>query len=160
MEEQKNPADIQGSSEVYRTIRAQVEHYENAINQRVIWLSIGQSFFFNVYAMLVTGKAPTKPLMDKQVMLGTVFPFAALLIAIFTFFDVIATMIYLSRLKNRYESVAGGENTDSVYPPIYGRFRDRLFQHISPVLIPFVFILVWLYLILFDHQLLHVLIVK
>lgn len=31
-------------TEIYKTARAQIEHYDNAINQCVIWLSIGQSF--------------------------------------------------------------------------------------------------------------------
>ena len=153
MKNETNTDEISPSSEVYKTNRGQIEHYDNAINQRVIWLSIGQSFFFNVYAMLVTGKAPNPELMTKQKMLAVIFPFAALLTAIFTLFDVIATLIYLRKLRLYYEKATQNGKPDENYPPVYGRLADRISQHISPVLIPLVFITTWVYLLFYDHHL-------
>lgn len=153
MANETSPHELTPTTDVYKTNRAQIEHYDNSINQRVIWLSIGQSFFFNVYAMLVTAKAPTPDLLNKQKMLAVIFPFAALLTAIFTLFDVIATLVYLRKLRRYYENSTKDITSDKLYPPIYGRPRDRFFQHISPVLIPLVFILTWLYLLLDDHHL-------
>ena len=46
MESPTDIKDILPSTEIYKTTRGQIEHFENAINVRVIWLSIGQSFFF------------------------------------------------------------------------------------------------------------------
>src|SRR3978361_263891 len=132
--------ELTPTTDVYKTNRAQIEHYDNGINQRVIWLSIGQSFFFNVYAMLVTAKAPTPDLLTKQKMLAIIFPFAALLTAIFTLFDVVATLFYLRKLKRYYESAITNIDADKMYPPVFGKPADRIFQHISPVLIPMVFI--------------------
>ncbi|MDB5017993.1 MAG: hypothetical protein JWQ84_2825 [Mucilaginibacter sp.] len=153
MANEKSSKEISPSTEVYKTNRGQIEHYDNAINQRVIWLSIGQSFFFNVYAMLVTGKAPTPDLMSKQKMLAVIFPFAALLTAVFTFFDVVATLVYLRKLRRYYERATESRESDKLYPPVYGRPIDRIFQHISPVLIPLVFIITWVYLLFYDHHL-------
>jgi hypothetical protein len=153
MEEKKPGEEIKPSSDVYKTNRGQIEHYDNAINQRVIWLSIGQSFFFNVYAMLVTAKAPTPDLFSKQKMLAVVFPFAALLTAIFTFLDVIATLIYLRKLRRYYEDATRNIEPDKNYPPVYGRPIDRIFQHTSPFLIPLIFISTWVYLLFYDHHL-------
>lgn len=152
MENNKSTEKLAPATDAYKTNRGQIEHYDNAINQRVIWLSIGQSFFFNVYAMLVTAKAPSPDLMSKQKMLAVIFPFAALLTAVFTFFDVVATLNYLHKLRRYYEQATQNDQ-DKDYPPVYGRPIDRVFQHLSPVLIPLVFILTWAYLLFHDHHL-------
>jgi H+/gluconate symporter-like permease len=141
-------------SELYRVSRAQIEHHDNAVNQRVIWLSIGQSFFFNVYAMLVTAKAPTPPLFAKQQMLAVIFPIAALLVAIFSFIDVIAGLFYMRKLRTNYKGETDGSSHENYYPMLNGNRQDRFFQRISPVMIPFIFIVTWVYLLMFDHQLL------
>lgn len=139
-------------SSIYTVTRTQIEHYDNSVNQRVIWLSIGQSFFFNVYAMLVTAKAPTPPLFAKQQMLAVVFPIAALLVAIFTLVDVIAGLFYLRKLRLNYKGVTDGSSKENLYPMINGNKRDRFFQRLSPVMIPLLFIATWLYLLLYDYN--------
>lgn len=139
-------------SELYKVTRGQIEHYDNAINSRVIWLSIGQSFFFNVYAMLVTAKAPTPQLMEKQKMLAIIFPIAALIVAIFTFIDVFAGLIYLRKLRLNYKEATNGSSGEKPYPMLNGNKFDRSFQRVSPVVISLVFILTWLYLLLYDHK--------
>lgn len=141
-------------SELYRISRAQIEHHDNAVNQRVIWLSIGQSFFFNVYAMLVTAKAPSPELFTKQQMLAVVFPIAALLVAVFTFIDVVAGMFYLRKLRLNYKEATDGSSHENYYPMLNGNKRDRLFQRLSPFMIPVIFIITWIYLLMYDHQLL------
>jgi hypothetical protein len=139
-------------SELYTVTRAQIEHYDNAINSRVIWLSIGQSFFFNVYAMLVTAKAPTPELMNKQKMLAIIFPIAALIVAIFTFIDVLAGLLYLRKLRLNYKAHTNGSSGEQPYPMINGNKFDRSFQRASPVVISLVFIVTWAYLLLYDHK--------
>ncbi|GAB2700751.1 hypothetical protein GCM10027037_27060 [Mucilaginibacter koreensis] len=141
-------------SELYKVTRAQIEHYDNAINSRVIWLSIGQSFFFNVYAMLVTAKAPTPELMNKQKMLALIFPIAALIVAVFTFVDVLAGLMYLRKLRLNYKEHTNGSSGEQPYPMINGNKFDRSFQRVSPVVISLVFILTWAYLLLYDHKML------
>ena len=154
MTTENNQQEITPSTEIYKTTRGQIEHYDNAINQRVIWLSIGQSFFFGVYATLVSIKAPSPDLLAKQQMLATLLPFAALFAAIFTFFDVIATMVYMRKLRGYYENAASGIASDAIYPPVYGRPIDRIFQHISPTLIPLVFIFTWVIMLLYTYHIL------
>jgi hypothetical protein len=154
MEQEKTSSELTPSSDIYKTVRGQIEHYDNAINQRVIWLSIGQSFFFGVYGTLVSIKAPTPQLVAKQSVLAVLFPIAAFLTAVFSLFDVVATLIYLRRLRRYYENATENKDVDSIYPPVYGRPSDRIFQHVSPVLIPTVFILTWAYLLLYDYRLL------
>jgi len=151
MEEENKEPQL---SNLYTVSRAQIEHHDNAVNQRVIWLSIGQSFFFNVYAMLVTAKAPTPALFTKQQMLAVIFPIAALLVAIFTLVDVIAGLVYLRKIRKNYKAATDGSSRENYFPMLNGNKWDRGLQRISPVLIPLVFIITWIYLLMFDHQLL------
>ncbi len=148
----KPKTDEKPLSELYRVTRAQIEHHDNAVNQRVIWLSIGQSFFFNVYAMLVTAKAPTPELMKKQLMLGIIFPVAALIVAIFTFVDVIAGLTYLRKLRLNYKAHTNGSSDESPYPMLNGNKFDRVLQRLSPIAISLVFIITWLYLLFYDRS--------
>src|SRR5438094_3979812 len=106
-----NQQEIPPLSEIYKVTRSQIEHHDNAVNQRVIWLSIGQSFFFNVYAMLVTGKAPNPELMAKQKMLAVIFPIAALIVALFTFIDVLAGLLYIRKLRLNYKAHTDGSSS-------------------------------------------------
>jgi H+/gluconate symporter-like permease len=153
-ETQQEQQQEQALSEIYRVTRAQIEHHDNAVNQRVIWLSIGQSFFFNVYAMLVTAKAPSPELFKKQQMLAVIFPVAALVVAIFTFIDVIAGLLYVRKLRMTYKAATDGSSHENYYPMLNGNKQDRFFQRISPFMIPVIFIITWVYLLLFDHKLL------
>jgi len=141
-------------SEIYIVSRAQIEHHDNAVNQRVIWLSIGQSFFFNVYAMLVTAKAPTPELFKKQQMLAVIFPVAALLVSIFTLVDVMAGLYYIRKLRQNYKKVTDGSSQENCFPMLNGNKWDRVFQRISPLMIPIIFIVTWVYLLLYDYKLL------
>lgn len=153
-EQEQEQQPISPPSELYRVTRAQIEHHDNAVNTRVIWLSIGQSFFFNVYAMLVTAKAPTPQLFKKQEMLAVIFPIAALVVAIFTFIDVMAGLLYLRKLRLNYKAGTNGSSGEAPYPMINGNKFDRTLQRVSPIAISLVFIITWLYLLLYDHQVL------
>ena len=141
-------------SEIYRVTRGQIEHYDNSVSQRVIWLSIGQSFFFNVYAVLVVFKAPTPGLFTKQQMLFSIFPIAALLVSVFSLIDVIAGFFYLRTLRKNYKNTTDGTSNESSYPLINGSKWDRISQHLSPIMVPIIFILTWSYLLLYDFKLL------
>ncbi|QJD95383.1 hypothetical protein HH214_05600 [Mucilaginibacter robiniae] len=150
----QGPKEEQKLSQLYIVSRAQIEHHDNAVNQRVIWLSIGQSFFFNVYAMLVTAKAPTPELFKKQQMLAVIFPIAAFLVALFTLIDVLAGLFYIRKLRLNYKEHTNGSSQEGYYPMLNGNRWERTFQRISPLMIPVIFVITWIYLLLYDNKLL------
>lgn len=150
----QGPKEEQKLSQLYIVSRAQIEHHDNAVNQRVIWLSIGQSFFFNVYAMLVTAKAPTPELFKKQQLLAIIFPIAAFLVAVFTLVDVLAGLFYIRKLRLNYKKNTNGSSQEGYYPMLNGNRWERTFQRISPLMIPVIFVITWIYLLLYDNKLL------
>ena len=145
-----NPASV---SEVYKVIRGQVEHVDNNLGQRVIWLVIAQSFFFGAYATLINGK-PAKPELDLiHGALIKILPIAALLTVLFTFIDVIASIVYMRGLRKKYEdSLSDDIAVDSAYPNITGSKNQRIFMHASPILIPAVFIILWIILLYIQYS--------
>ncbi len=145
-----NPKTV---SEVYKVIRPQVEHVDNNLGQRVIWLVIAQSFFFSGFAILINGKA-SKP--EFELIHGAlikILPIAALLTVLFTFIDVIASITYMRGLRKKYESsMAGDVDLDNAYPSITGSKGQRIFMHASPILIPTLFIVLWVILLYVQYS--------
>jgi hypothetical protein len=144
-----NPAPV---SEVYKVIRGQVEHVDNNLGQRVIWLVIAQSFFFGAYASLINGK-PAKPELDLiHGAMIKILPIAALLTVIFTFVDLITSVMYMHGLRKKYEASLNADiDIDSSYPSITGSRSQRIFMHSSPILIPILFIIVWAILLYIQY---------
>ena len=145
-----NPSSV---SEVYKIIRGQVEHVDNNLGQRVIWLVIAQSFFFGAFASLINGKPPNPQLDLMHGALIKILPIAALLTVLFTFIDVITSIVYMRGLRKKYEaSLEDDINVDSAYPNITGSKMQRIFMHASPILIPTLFIILWLILLYVQYS--------
>jgi hypothetical protein len=140
-----NPSAV---SEVYKVIRGQVEHVDNNLGQRVIWLVIAQSFFFGAYATLINGKPAMPELNMIHGALIKILPIAALLTVTFTFIDVVTSIIYMKNLRKKYETSLNDDiDSDADYPNITGSKTQRIFMHTSPILIPSLFIILWIILL-------------
>lgn len=133
------------SSDFYKVVRAQVEHLNNAINQRVVWLIIAESFFFNGYALLITGTPESQSMKDQQALLMIIFPYASLLTVIISYIDIIGSLIYLKTLRVKYEKEQ--EIGDKLLPPITGWHKYFILEHASSALLPIVFTIIWVYII-------------
>ena len=151
--EKLNMANPSAVSEVYKVVRPQVEHVDNNLGQRVIWLVIAQSFFFGGFASLINGK-PAKPELDLvHGALIKLLPIAALLTVIFSFIDVIASIYYMRSLRKKYEASLNDDvSMDSAYPNITGSKTQRIFMHASPILIPMLFIVLWIILLYVQYN--------
>jgi hypothetical protein len=137
--------DAKPASDKYKVIRGQIEHLNNSNNQRVVWLVIAQSFFFSGFSILTTGNPEAENMKNMQHLLLIIFPIASLFTVIFSYADMIGTLLYLHKLRVEYEKAAPPE--DKNYPPISGWNFVRKMQYISPVLLPIVFIVTWCYLL-------------
>lgn len=144
-----NPSAV---SEVYKVIRTQVEHVDNNLSQRVVWLVIAQSFFFSGYSILITGKASLPQSELTYEALIKILPVAALLTVIFTSVDVITSLVYMRSLRRKYEnSLRSDIDLDNAYPSITGSKSQRVFMHVSPILIPALFIIIWIVLLVIQY---------
>jgi hypothetical protein len=134
---------MERNPETYKIVRQQIEHIDNSLSQRVIWMVIAQSFFFSAFAILVTGKPLAPEIQSVYTVLLKVIPIAALLTVAFTFIDVIASVAYMKNLRKSYESAPKNDEPNKLFPAIHGSKKERVFMHASPFLIPVIFIIIW-----------------
>lgn len=139
-------------SELYTVSRSQIEHYNLSIGLRLIWLNNSLAFMFGVYAGLTTMQSPTSYLHGKAQMLNGVIPLIGFAVSLFTLFDIIASIVQMNKLTKNYANVH--PNSEDSFPLITGTMADQFFQRLSPIASALLFLIVWTYLIMYDHQLL------
>jgi hypothetical protein len=137
------------SSDLYKVIRGQVEHQNNALNQKVVWLVIAQSFFFSGYAIMVTGNPASESMKYVQHIMLYLFPISSLLIVAISYIDILCGLVSLTKLRKHYESKKPKE--DEEYPPVAGWSELINFQYASPAILPMIFILIWGFILIKGH---------
>ena len=133
----------------YRLYRERIEHEDNLIVQRLSWLVGSQSFLFTAYAIVTNGLATQPQVISPHFMeqLGLLFgliPVVGALTSVLIYISILAAVASMRKLRRSYHSRFGKEDHD--LPPIMTRAPIRLFGHSASVLLPLVFIVVWLVL--------------
>jgi hypothetical protein len=140
-------------AQYYELIRGQIEHEDQTINQRVMWQIISQAFFFGAYASLLNApkEAKNATVDAAQLLLLWGMPLAALSAGILTYLSVVASMRTISTLRYLYKQYADNERrhdpTDKLFPDIDGPAQARRLAILTPLLMPWVFILTWIALL-------------
>ena len=136
--------------EYYNLIRARIEHEDNLIVQRLSWLVASQSFLFTAYAIVTNGltSQPAQPacihFSDQLQLLFQLIPIVGTLTCVLIYVSVLAAVLTMRRLRRSYHSRFGPEEDN--LPPIQTHAPIRLFGYSAPVLLPLVFIIIWLIL--------------
>ena len=139
-------------SELYTVSRSQIEHYNLSIGLRLIWLNNSLAFMFGVYAGLTTMQSPTSYMHLQAQMLNGVIPIIGFAVSLFTLVDIITSIVQMKKLTNNYTTVH--QEAEDSFPLINGTLADRFFQRLSPIASALLFLMVWAFLIMYDHQLL------
>ena len=135
-------------SDLYKVIRAQMEHLDNTISQRTIWLVISQSFFVSGYAILVTGIPKEPTFIRLQAMLVICFPIVSSIMVLLSFFDIIAGMAYMKKLDRFLdEQKKAGVQPPTNYPPVNGFKMLNGIKNLSPFAVPIIFIVFWIFIL-------------
>ncbi len=135
--------------EFYGLIRSQIEHEDELVNMRVIWLIISQAFFFGAYASLMT--APTEArnhLFEAELsLLVWLLPVAALAAGMLTYVSILSSLRAIANLRTHYDHYAAVQwSTDTSrvqYPDIQGSPGLRRWALVSPATLPLVFSISW-----------------
>jgi hypothetical protein len=130
--------------ERYHIVRDQIQHEDNLITQRLSWLMASQAFLFTAYAILLNAPERAMSLFARQQQewLITAIPALALGSAALIYVSILAGVRALLNLHREAERISGG----AALPPIQGTALTRLAGLISPLLVPPLFMGVWLYL--------------
>jgi hypothetical protein len=134
----------------YNIVRARIEHEDNLVVQRLSWLVASQSFLFTAYAIVTNGLAsqPAPPacfhFSAQLQLLYQLIPIVATLTCALIYISILAAVVAMNRLRDSYHSRFAED--EKGMPPIMTRRPIRLFGHSAAVLLPLVFITIWLIL--------------
>jgi len=128
-------------SDFYSLIRSRIEHEDTLMTQRLSWLIASQSFFFTAYAIVTVNNDGDVELHQ----LPTLIPLVALITSVLILFTILAALLAIRSLRQNYNATTP---PDPALPPIQTPIHIRLLGLTAPLLLPLLFLAVWLYLML------------
>jgi hypothetical protein len=149
MNEPVEPLQKISPLERYQIFRNRIEHEDNLIMQRLSWLMASQSFLFTAYAIVTNGMT-TSPatggnlFVNHLLTLIRIIPVVALLNSLLILISILAALKAIRELRHAYQHQPGtfGEI------PLQTSKSARVLGLSAPVLLPPLFLAVWLYLLL------------
>jgi hypothetical protein len=135
--------------ERYRLFRDRIEHEDNLVMQRLSWLMASQSFLFTAYA-IVTNGLTTSPATGGNIFvnhlatLARIIPVVALLNSLLILVSILAALKAIRELRCGYRKQS---KTLEIIPLQTSR-AARTLGLAAPVLLPLLFLAVWLFLLL------------
>ncbi len=134
--------------EHYQLVRSQIEHEDNLVSQRLSWFLASQAFLFTAYAISLNGPVQLHfaNLEAQAKLLMTLLPMLAIASAVLIWLSVFAGIAAMRKLRLGFEATFG--KLPVCLPSIQTTGRALLGGQLGPVLIPPMFIAVWLILLL------------
>jgi hypothetical protein len=136
-------------TDLYKVLRSQIEHLDNTISQRVVWLTLSQSFFVSGLAVLITGNPNDPQLIRLQLALLTLFPIVSIIMVLLSFFDIVSGLVYIKKLAELHQKVKREENFELRYPPLTGFNMLSQVKNFSPLAVPIIFIAFWVFFLIY-----------
>lgn len=135
--------------ELYRLFRSRIEHEDNLIIQRLSWLVASQSFLFTAYAITTNGLSGadpklTGPYLEQAALLFRLIPTVAICVALLISIGILAALRAIRQMRKLYQS----KFVPPDVPPIQTSATTRLLGLSAPLLLPLLFVSVWLVLLL------------
>ncbi|HTL16000.1 MAG TPA: hypothetical protein VL793_02130 [Patescibacteria group bacterium] len=141
--------DQTSAVETYKLFRARIEHEDNLIVQRLSWLVASQAFLFTAYAITTNGltgldsKAAGRYL-EQATLLFRLIPTVAICVALLIDISILAALRAIRQIRRLYQA----KSISPDLPPIQTAATTRLLGLSAPLLLPVLFVSVWLVLLL------------
>ena len=135
--------------EQYHAVRSQIEHEDNLVSQRLSWLLASQSFLFTAYAITLNGPVQShfKSFEANSSLLISMLVLVGIASAVLIWVSILAGIAAMNKLKCHFEDCVG-KRYPAGLPPIQTTGIALRGGQLGPVLIPLLFIGVWLVLLL------------
>ena len=135
--------------ERYQVFRNRIEHEDNLVMQRLSWLMASQSFLFTAYAIVTNGLtgAPTlagNVYVNHLATLARIIPIVALLNSLLIAVSILGALKAIRELRDEYRKHA----EPFTVIPLQTKPATRRLGLSAPVLLPLLFLGVWLFLLL------------
>ena len=134
--------------EYYTIIRDQIEHEDNLIGQRLSWFVAAQSFYFTAYAIVMSNIRGdhTSWVTSQMRLLLILLPMVAILTSLLIYATVIAGLVAMAKLRDLYRKFVARERAAGL-PPVQGYRRTQILGQAAPMLLPGIFIAIWMILL-------------
>lgn len=135
--------------ERYQVFRNRIEHEDNLIMQRLSWLMASQSFLFTAYAIVTNGLS-SGPITGGNIfishldVLARIIPIVALLNSLLIALSILGALKAIRELRQEYHKQ--GEFLKII--PLQTSRSARQLGLSAPLLLPPLFLVVWLYLLM------------
>ncbi len=132
-------------------VRSRIEHEDGLIVSRITWLMASESFLYTAYAIAVNGiTTPGMTTVTHQARLLKLIPLIGIACSILIFTGILAAIRAMSYLRELYRSRVTDEAGLGL-APIQTPLPNVVAGLAAPVLLPAVFVVVWVYLLATEH---------
>jgi hypothetical protein len=137
------------SLELYRLFRSRIEHEDNLIMQRLSLLVASQSFLFTAYAITTNGLTSLDMKIagrfaEQASLLFRLIPTVAICVALLIYIGILAALKAIGQIRRIYRA----KGLSAELPPIQTAATTRLLGLSAPLLLPLLFVSVWLVLLI------------
>ena len=129
--------------QLYDLMRRQIEHEDNLNCQRLAWLVASQAFLFTAFAIVLNGMAAGVEGPRHQSFVFQIIPVIAVTSCALIYFGLIAGVLAMRELRKSFE-IHLKDHLPRAWPPLQGSRLTLVLGHIAPVLLPLIFIAIWL----------------
>lgn len=149
MKDAPTQSSVLAPLEYYNLIRSRIEHEDNHIVQRHSWMVASQSFLFAAYATVLNGLTASlspraQAVASQQTLLFRLIPIVGVLTCGLIYVSIIAAVQAMTRLRRSYHSRFSEEEANLLEIQTSALIRRSGLS--APVVLPPVFIAVWLFL--------------
>jgi hypothetical protein len=137
-----------GDADYYKLIRARLEHEDGLIVNRLAWLMASQSFLFTAYAIVLNGLATpaAQSILNHHARLIRLIPFVGIASSALISAGILAAIRAMAWLRGQFRSRVPDEAALGL-PPIQTPRSISMMGLAAPLILPGVFVVVWLYLL-------------
>jgi hypothetical protein len=128
----------------FEFLRNEIRHEDGLMGQRITWLVSSQSFLLTGFAILLNGPMQVRsPIYDHlREVLVTLMPIAGLAVCGVCFLAIVGGLIHMRNVRK-----LAGKHHPRHYPEVQGSKLTRALGLSGPILIPMIFIGVWITLL-------------
>ena len=142
-------ADNLSAMEAYQLFRSRIEHEDNLIIQRLSLLVASQSFLFTAYAITTNGLSGLEiktggHFLEQAELLFRLIPTVAIGLALLIYIGILAALRAIRQIRRLYQA----RPISPEVPPLQTAATTRLLGLSAPLLLPLLFVSVWLVLLL------------
>ena len=127
----------------YRMLRSRIEHEDNLVTQRLSWFLASQAFLFSGFAIVLNAPMQSRFGSDIYVIYLRMIPMLGIAVGALIWLGIAAGIGAMAHVRK----MARGRKELEGFPPLQGLRSTRFIGLAAPLLLPPLFVVVWITLL-------------